>query len=307
MFSKCPVCQGAVSDPVKKKGKHIHYACLRCGEFVIAARAEKELLRSAYDKPARKWMSHVIRRKYEGAKRPIELDASSISGLAAGMAYPNPSTQADYLVLWVGENQRSPGNFYAADPDAAAAVMGAKNEEDVGFIYKTLRQRGILQRHDGIMLNMHELQLTFEGWEKYNQLKAGFSHSNRVFMAMKFNQPDLDKLFNDFYKPILNELGYDLFRLDDAPKAGSITNRMRVAIKESRFVIADLSYGNRGAYWEAGFGEGLGKQVIYSVNESTLDKDHHFDVQGQQAVIWTTDRMEKAAKDLEACVKATFF
>jgi hypothetical protein len=137
-------------------------------------------------------------------------------------------------------------------------------------------------------------------------IRRGYENSKRpqVLTIEKINKI---VLCNEFYKPTLKKLGYELFRLDDEPKAGSITNRMRVAIKESKFVIADLSYENRGAYWEAGFGEGLGKHVIYSVNESTLDKDHHFDVQGQQAVIWTADNMDKAAQDLEACVKATFF
>ena len=38
---------------------------------------------------------------------------------------------------------------------------------------------------------------------------------------------------------------------------------MRVQIRASRFVICDLTHGNRGAYWEAGFAEGIGRPVIF--------------------------------------------
>jgi len=33
--------------------------------------------------------------------------------------------------------------------------------------------------------------------------------------------------------------------------------RMRLEIRRSRFAVVDLTHGNRGAYWEAGFAEGL--------------------------------------------------
>jgi nucleoside 2-deoxyribosyltransferase len=58
--------------------------------------------------------------------------------------------------------------------------------------------------------------------------------------------------------------GFILRRLDDEPKAGLIDDRMRAEIQASRFVIVDLTHMNRGAYWEAGYAEGLGKPVIYT-------------------------------------------
>ena len=55
------------------------------------------------------------------------------------------------------------------------------------------------------------------------------------------------------------------------PKAGLIDDRLRVEIRTSRFLIADLTHENAGAYWEAGFAEGLGKPVIYTCEKSKFD------------------------------------
>ena len=71
-----------------------------------------------------------------------------------------------------------------------------------------------------------------------------------------------------FLMPAVASAGFDLVRLDEDPQAGSIDERLRVEIRKSRFLVADLTHGNPGAYWEAGFAEGLGKPVIY-----TCEKD----------------------------------
>ena len=56
---------------------------------------------------------------------------------------------------------------------------------------------------------------------------------------------------------------------------------MRVKIRDAKFVIADLTHDNNGAYWEAGYAEGLGKPVVYICEKTKFeDKNNgtHFDV-----------------------------
>jgi len=49
------------------------------------------------------------------------------------------------------------------------------------------------------------------------------------------------------------------------------------AIRTARFVIADLTHDNNGAYFEAGFAEGLGLPVIYTCEAGKFDaKKTHF-------------------------------
>ena len=61
--------------------------------------------------------------------------------------------------------------------------------------------------------------------------------------------------------------------------AGNIHARLEVEIRTARFVVAEISHHNNGAYWEAGFARGFGKPVIYMYNKVIGNRtDPHFDV-----------------------------
>ncbi len=102
------------------------------------------------------------------------------------------------------------------------------------------------------------------------------------------------------------ETGFTLKRVDEEPRAGSIDDRIRVEIQLCRFVIAELTCGNQGAYWEAGYAEGLGKPVIYTCNKHYFDSQGtHFDTNHHQTVVWDPDNLTRAADDLRAIIRAT--
>ena len=97
-----------------------------------------------------------------------------------------------------------------------------------------------------------------------------------------------------------------LFRLDEEPKAGLIDDRLRDAIRSSRFLVADLSDENPGAYWEAGYAEGLGKPVIYTCARNVWQgKATHFDTSHYRTVIWDLSAGAEARRDLVAAIRAT--
>ena len=49
-------------------------------------------------------------------------------------------------------------------------------------------------------------------------------------------------------------------------------------MRGARFVIADLSHDNNGAYFEAGFAEGIGLPVVYTCEVKKFEaKKTHFD------------------------------
>jgi len=125
-------------------------------------------------------------------------------------------------------------------------------------------------------------------------------------MAMPFGIKGVTDMVENVFRDAVEEAGFHLKRIDDDPPAGSIDNRMRVEIWMCRFVIADLTEENHGAYWEAGYAEGLGKPVIYTCEKKYWD-DHrtHFDTNHQHTVLWDADDREKAKRDLIATICAT--
>jgi nucleoside 2-deoxyribosyltransferase len=81
---------------------------------------------------------------------------------------------------------------------------------------------------------------------------------------------------------------------------------LRVEIRTSRFLIADLTHGNQGAYWEAGFAEGLGKPVIYTCEKSQFEiYKTHFDTNHHLTVKWDKEQPEEFKKKLKDTIRAT--
>ncbi len=84
---------------------------------------------------------------------------------------------------------------------------------------------------------------------------------------------------------------------------------MRVEIKRARFLIADLTHANNGAYWEAGYAEGLGKTVIYTCEQQVFDdraQGTHFDTNHHLTVKWNPENPDMAVESLKATIRATF-
>lgn len=99
---------------------------------------------------------------------------------------------------------------------------------------------------------------------------------------------------------------FELRILTDRQPAGLIDDQLRVALRASRFVIADLTHGNNGAYWEAGFAEGLGRPVIYTCRKAEWDvRKTHFDTNHLVTIIWEPNQLEDAGTRLTATIRAT--
>ena len=149
------------------------------------------------------------------------------------------------------------------------------------------------------------VNLTLEGWEQYEAEKRGKFEGSYGFIAMQFGDPGLDVFVQDVVKPIVKEgIGYDLVDMRDVAQAGIIDDIMRVQIRDSAFVIADLTHDNHGAYWEAGYAEGLGKPVVYICERTKFEMDgSHFDTNHCTTVLWSKDDPKGFGKELIATLR----
>jgi nucleoside 2-deoxyribosyltransferase len=122
---------------------------------------------------------------------------------------------------------------------------------------------------------------------------------------MPFGETELDAFFNEHLKPVVKAaLGYDVVDMRDVARAGIIDDLMREQIRDSAFVLADLTHENSGAYWEAGYAEGLGKPVIYICEQEKFeDAKTHFDTNHLTTVPWSRNSPESFGKDLIATLR----
>ena len=127
------------------------------------------------------------------------------------------------------------------------------------------------------------------------------------FLAMQFDDRQLDELARAHIKPgIQASLGYVVRDVRDVTQAGSIDELIRNSIRNAKFVIADLSHGNNGAYWEAGFAEGMGIPVIYICEERVFKRNGtHFDTNHLTTVVWSFDRPDEFMAKLVETIKNT--
>ena len=301
--NRCPVCDQPEVIPVPE-GDATDYRCPKCGDFTLSGTAESILEgKRALEPRLASALSYRIRRYQHHNQRPF-ISSDVITQLVKSPLLPGPAEQAENLLLWVADEIETPGALCDVDMVKAPAVIGARDVDGVHFIVNALIERGLLSGDaydDGATVT-----LSFDGWENVDHLRRKSSQGIRAFMAMAFGNHDLAGIVEQHLKPAVQAAGFQLFRLDEDPRAGSIDERLRVEIRRSAFVVADLTDANLGAYWEAGFAEGLGKPVIYTCEKEAFDsKGTHFDTNHLHTVIWAKDKPESAAEELKATIRAT--
>jgi hypothetical protein len=146
--------------------------------------------------------------------------------------------------------------------------------------------------------------LTLAGWERFEAERIGRLSGDYGFIAMKFGDAELDSFLATAIKPAVEQLSFRLVDMRDAARAGIIDDVMRVTIRDSAFVLVDLTHDNSGAYWEAGYAEGLGKPVIYLCEQQKFDeKSTHFDTNHLTTVPWRTTAPGDFQKRLMATLR----
>lgn len=311
-MSPCPVCNSNMQQPggnPNAKGNY-DFDCNRCGGFSLTGSAAATVRSLCVSSEKKALLCHSIRKRQVSEERPV-ITSEQIAEILEYGIIPTPQEQLDKFVLWFGDSHSEVGKTIEINPEEVQGYIGSESVTTVHFIIKHLVNKGILVKEKSN--RPCEIALAFEGWELYQDLKRGRSDSRKAFMAMKFGDTALDNAFQNYFKPAVKETGFELVRLDDIPKAGLIDDRLRVEILTSKFLITDLTHNNSGAYWEAGYAEGLGKPVIYTCEENFFKKlppydkngGTHFDTNHHLTVIWNENDLNTAAEQLKATIRAT--
>jgi nucleoside 2-deoxyribosyltransferase len=168
-----------------------------------------------------------------------------------------------------------------------------------------LRSQSFLVGEVGNVL-ANDVKLTPQGWQRVDDLKRAHVSSRYAFFARQFENADLDRLFDSYLRRAVLDTGYNLRTVTQ--KAGHIDAIIEDEIRRCRFLIADLSDDNAGAYWEAGFAQGLGKNVIYicrAKDEHGERKKTHFDTDHRQTIRWDVADPDAFAKQIKAVIRNT--
>lgn len=312
--NNCPVCLSIDGYKCLSRKNGLRdatdFECEVCGKFAISGSAidDGALRGTGWTKVRRAALSHSLRitQKVDEIRFLASYDLDGFQSAEARL--PSPASQALAIIRYIGDRVSETGtSLNVLGPDFTASV-GSPDRVFAVSILREIQESGSVS---GTLLidlenvaHVSELNLTLRGWQEYKEEKAGKIRGNYGFLALKFNDPILDPLILDHVKPAIKLLGYDAFDLRDVAEAGIIDNLMRIRIRESAFVIADLTHENAGAYWEAGYAEGLGKPVLYICERAKFDeKKTHFDTNHCTTVLWDSEAPKEFVDSLIATLK----
>ena len=114
----------------------------------------------------------------------------------------------------------------------------------------------------------------------------------KCFVAMALNHEDSDAVYDKQIRPVAAAKDVDARRVDRIPHNDDIDDKIIEEIKSADFVIADLTYARPSVYFEAGYAERAGTQVIYTCRRDHLSRGAndnlrvHFDLEHRNIIPW---------------------
>lgn len=297
MATVCPICRDVSVKQETSQGDRTFFECECCGNYG----ASRSLLTTTLSLNHRNLttvqyaaLSHRVRQATDATKAGDDiliLTTYGIDDMLPNLRLPSPSEQVTNILKYFGDQIQISGEP-ARNPDRAfVAQIGAANRPSALRIVRQMADDGLLLiSNRTFQMTADEpdgIDLSLKGWAQWEAERRGQVAGNHGFIALQFGDSELDAFLKDVIKPTIGELGYRLEDMRDAARAGIIDNVMRARIRDAAFVLVDLFHANAGAYWEAGYAEGLGKPVLYLCKHEVFKENGtHFDTNHCTTVMW---------------------
>ncbi|MCY3902332.1 MAG: hypothetical protein OXF76_04130 [Caldilineaceae bacterium] len=289
---------------------HQVYSLRAGGHYVLWQRA-KPLVDELSEQQKARLTTWLIEQREQGDHSP------EISRESLNYAIHRPNLQvherAERLLKHIAglSNSIGAGVDIRQDTPSPYAWSESTRWEEVVYLLNYLRDSGWLD-HTGsnnrILANVGLTQgvVTVDGFNQIAVLVSAVD-STQAFVAMWFNS-EMDQVYDQGIRPAVESAGFRPFRADREHFLGKIDDRVIAEIRRSRFLIADMTHGEKGArgsvYFEAGFAYGLNLPVIYTCRKDILEI-LHFDTRQYPHLDWTNDTIETFRQNLEDKIRAT--
>ena len=314
----CPICLNDRAI-ISSNGGSFRVKCWCCGDFAIGIRANAVLagessnevrsriiyaLSNGFENKITLENLETIKRQklpqfHEIANRLLQVLAdrfpipgTEIKVLEPGMLNGVDISEYPGVSIWSHEEKsvtllKLKGLVGAFDFEELDFILGDYLEDEMEFIEK-----------EGF-----DLKITPKGWRHIEELNSGKIESNFGFVAMSF-APEWSELYKNSIEPGIRNAGYDPIRVDRQEHNNNITDEIIALIRRSKFIVADFSAGNQGAYYEAGFARGLGREVISLCRKDLLEK-LHFDTKQINHIRWEDGKWDDLKRAITNRIEAT--
>lgn len=230
------------------------------------------------------------------------------------------SEKISYILLWLETTTSYPGenvtishgefqNLAFIDTNVSDYEIDEQYRFYTNYLYHHKKYFNFNQDENEISLSLTPL-----GYERIEELQLDKRNNKKVFVSMAFNN-DTNKTREAIKNGII-EAKYDATLIDEIIHNKQIVPEMFRLIRESRLLVMDITEPNYGAYYEAGYAQGLGKEVIITCSEERFYKKYeskeekkyekylkpHFDIAQKQILLWkdTDDLTRKLSEWIKA-------
>ena len=319
----CVFCNTLVKPQSVPGFSGIEYRCVHCGNYVLDNKLrlllsspgccylDKKHLISGYLAETKSFRDYISSSREDNVERCF-IDENRVKSILTDPILPKTVMQIlDKLLIYLHKTTQCFGQEHQIDKIPISASYVHDKSELVAIIseavslnlggYGEHREPGVGTYGYGANntgqkdkdLNKNVFILSIKGHSRAEELLVTNIDSKKVFVAMGFKD-DLLQAMNNSIRPACATCGFSAFLSSDKEHNNGITDEIIVAIKTSRFIITDFTYNNSGAYFEAGYAQGFGLEVIRCCKQEWLDgvdergekNKLHFDVNHFNFIFW---------------------
>jgi hypothetical protein len=311
----CVLCASTLLN-VRKVSKHdeadeFEVECSTCGKFQVTVDAWELYSKSNHGTADRRFLLSALAKTapLRGAPPPRFTQQSFRDAQEGRIREPSLVEKRESLLRWIEHlsrlGSRSPyGAKVNVDPSKSYPAAWCRDMRggdwtEWNFTMHRLTDGGLVDA-DGT-----SSWITNAGWEYLeSRPKAGGSQG---FVAMAFRE-DLADVYTALAAGI-EAAGYKPLRIDNHEYNGGVMDEILAQIRQSRFLVADLTYNRGGVYREEGFALGRDLPAIHTCRADHVDGPDelrvHFDVRHLNLITWTADKLPELTKRLKNRIEAT--
>lgn len=321
---KCPVCDTKIVCYPDYNSELIFYTCPICGRFQLDSFEKLDLnhlasyllyngfrsgnrLEYRYHTVLDKDTCDKYREEFDNGNnthgRPVHMDANIVENW-----YPKTfSEKVDYILLFLNSRIKHMGQQISLGYQELLSALfidrkelnetsffdagswksrdPADCEHEMQYMLDYLIRCSYIECSDGISEeDWIDISLMPEGYARVDVLQKNTAYGRNVLVAMKFGNET--KLLREAIRKGIHDAEYIAVFIDEVQHNDFITPELLKHIRDSKFVVVDLTHENNGAYFEEGYAMGLGKPVIQLCQ---ADTKLHFDIAQKNTIMWSTE------------------
>jgi hypothetical protein len=193
------------------------------------------------------------------------------------------ATKARKLLAAIARMTKAPGEWVKLHDATDQSLAYAAHVGELIYLTDYIREQSWAEKNRSGTGDTMDMRLTPAGWEEVQRRPR--IESAQGFVAMWFDPSIYDTYEHGIKAAIELDCGYRARRIDFKEFNADVVFEIMAEIRESRFLVADLTNQNNGVYFEAGFARGLDVPVIWTCRK---DDAHniHFDASHDKQIRW---------------------